>query len=113
MWEHAPTSTVPYVDLERNTAPLGPTALGIWEALAIVAELAFSEDHAMATYTSPTGGIDLNANVLDLDISNNKQTFKFPLPTIEMIQRAQQAASYSPVILNVAPIENLPFVVNP
>ena len=52
------------------------------------------------------GGIDFNADKINLQIQNQGEGIKFNLDPA-MLQQLQNAPGFTPVIINIAPLENL------
>ncbi len=56
---------------------------------------------------SPTGGIDLTPANMYLQTQNNGSEIKFHVDPA-MLQQLQNALSFTPVIINIEPIKDLP-----
>ena len=98
--------TIPYLDGSKSSEEL----LGVERGTALKKTIdGFIDKQDKAMKADPLGGIDLNSKALDLQTSNVGK-FSFPVPTPEMIQDMSQTTGFTPTIIQVAPIMNLPLI---
>jgi len=98
-----------YVEASVSSEEDSSVAENAAEKLNEIAIAIVKGDNTTSSSPLPVGGIDLNANALDLQTSN-VGTFKFLVSTPQMIQEMNQATGFVATILHVAPIANLPLI---
>jgi len=103
----AKEKVLPYLDGSKPSDELDAVDVGRGKTIKIAVDR-FNAKKA-ESQSSPVGGIDLNAQALDMTTTNEGE-FPFPVPTSQMIQLMNQATGFVPTILNIAPIVNLPLI---